>query len=255
MEPGDRSFDHPAVATHATAVGSPSPGQVRVDAPVPQGLSTGLGVVGAVGVHAAGPAGRLAVVIQGSGRVDQGQQHRSLRHVGGGVDSGQRQAAGVRFQVLLDPRTPAISRVWAAALDAAEGPREGRIDRRPRPVDPVGVVEVGQEHLVEGEPDPGLLPVAESPPAGHAAAAAHLDGEVLPGDAGLENEEDAGEHLAVVDRFAAGAAKATRLGGRQQRFDEFPQSIRKQWLGHDKTSPGRPPSPRNELRRPCRKAH
>jgi hypothetical protein len=41
--------------------------------------------------------------------------------------------------------------------------------------------------------------------AGLAAAAAQFSGQVVPGDAGLEDEEDASEGLAVVQPLAAGA--------------------------------------------------
>ena len=40
--------------------------------------------------------------------------------------------------------------------------------------------------------------VAKAQPTGHAAAAAFLREQVLPDDAGLEDEEDAGEHLAIL---------------------------------------------------------
>src|SRR5262249_21129332 len=106
-----------------------------------------------------------------------------------------------------------------------------------------GVVEVFEQDLIEAEPDAGLLPGVQAAPAGHATAATHLHGEVFPGDAGLEDEEDAGQRLAVADPFAAGVAKAARLGGWQQRFEEGPQCIRDERLGHDITSLGRQISP------------
>ena len=44
-------------------------------------------------------------------------------------------------------------------------------------------------------PDPGGLPVAKPSPTGHAAAAAHLQRQVLHRDASLEDEEDANRPL------------------------------------------------------------
>ena len=99
-------------------------------------------------------------------------------------------------------------------------------------------------------PDAGLLPGLKSAPAGHAATAAHLDGEVFPRDAGLEDEKDAGEGLAVADGFAAGAAEATGLVAGQQRAEDFPKFIGDKRLGHDNTSGGvadRPTGYRREL--------
>jgi hypothetical protein len=63
-------------------------------------------------------------------------------------------------------------------------------------------------------------------PAGHAAAAAHLQRQVLPRDAGLEDEEDTGERLAIVEGLATGESEPPWLGWRQQRLDPFPEFIR-----------------------------
>jgi len=136
---------------------------------------------------------------------------------------------------LLDAGTAAIRRVFAAALDAPKGAGEAAVHGGPRPVDFVGVVELGQEDLMEPEPDAGLLPVVEPAPAGHAGSAAHLDGEVLPGDARLEDEEDARQRFAVVETLATGVAEAAGLGG-QQRLQEIPKFIGDKRLGHDSTS-------------------
>src|SRR5262245_65210178 len=92
---------------------------------------------------------------------------------------------------------------------------------------------------MESEPDAFLLPAVQAPPTGHAAAAAHFPGEILPGNAGLEDEEDAGQGLAVADGFASRVTKAAGLGGQQQGLDEVPQGIGEEWLGHDDTSSGR----------------
>jgi hypothetical protein len=78
---------------------------------------------------------------------------------------------------------------------------------------------------VERLPNPGGLPVAQPSPAGHAAAAAHLLGQILPGEAGLEHEQDAGQGLTIVDGFAPGEPEPPGLRRRQERFDPFPESI------------------------------
>ena len=48
---------------------------------------------------------------------------------------------------------------------------------------------------MELQRDPGGLPVAKPSPAGHAAAAAHLQRQVLPRDASHEAEEEPGKGL------------------------------------------------------------
>ena len=54
-----------------------------------------------------------------------------------------------------------------------------------------------------------------------------LLGQVVPIDTGPEDEEDAGQRLAMGQRLAAGEAEAARLGRGQQRFDALPQNVGK----------------------------
>ena len=66
---------------------------------------------------------------------------------------------------------------------------------------------------MELPPDPGGLPVAKPSPAGHAAAAAHLQRQVLPRDAGLEDEEDAVTALRLSRGLRPGNRNRRGLGG------------------------------------------
>src|SRR5207302_1251453 len=61
-----------------------------------------------------------------------------------------------------------------------------------------------------------------------AVAAAEFGGRVVPGDAGLEDGEDAGEHLAVVQGLATGETEAALGWGRQRGPESFPRGIRDQ---------------------------
>jgi len=65
-------------------------------------------------------------------------------------------------------------------------------------------------------PDALLLPFAQAPPAGDPRSAAHLLGEGLPGNAGLQDEEDAGQDLAVGHALATGVAVAALHLGDQR---------------------------------------
>jgi len=126
---------------------------------------------------------------------------------------------------MLAPLLPPVHQAGAGPLAAAQGPRERTVEGRARPIDLVGGVQLGQEDLAELLPDPGGLPVAEPSPAGHAAAAAHLQRQELPRDAGLEDEEDAGQRLAIVEGLATRESEPPWLGRRQQRLDPFPEFI------------------------------
>src|SRR5262249_22723571 len=59
--------------------------------------------------------------------------------------------------------------------------------------------------------------------AGLAAAAAEFGGQVVPGHAGLEHEQNAGQDLTRLKRLAARGAEAARGRGRQQRLNALPK--------------------------------
>lgn len=69
----------------------------------------------------------------------------------------------------------------------------GPIDTDPLEVELVGVAQFAQQLQVQCVPYTGALPVAQPPPAGHAAAVAQFMGQLFPGDAGAQHEEDAVE--------------------------------------------------------------
>src|SRR5436305_8585497 len=102
---------------------------------------------------------------------------------------------------------------------------KGGIDQGPLPIDLVGAVEFGQQHGMKLEPDTGLVPQAQVVAASLAAAAAEFSGQVVPGDAGLEYEQNARKDLAVVQGLAAGEAEAASWRRGQQRLEALPERI------------------------------
>jgi hypothetical protein len=74
---------------------------------------------------------------------------------------------------------------------------------------------------VQALPHARALPLVQAPPAGDTASEAELAREVRPGDAGVQDEEDPLQRLAVGQAFATGVAKAPLLP-RQERLDELP---------------------------------
>ena len=122
-------------------------------------------------------------------------------------------ALAVGQHVVLAARLAAVRGARAGVLAPLGGLGEGGVDQRPLPIDRVGAVELGQQDRVQLAPDTGLMPGPQVGPAGLTAAATELGGQVIPGDAGLEDEEDAGEDLAIVQGFAAREAEAARRWG------------------------------------------
>ena len=58
------------------------------------------------------------------------------------------------------------------------------------PIDAVGFPQAIEQRQMQPVPDAGRLPVPQAAPAGDAAAATHLRWQQLPGDAGLEHENN-----------------------------------------------------------------
>jgi hypothetical protein len=79
----------------------------------------------------------------------------------------------------------------------------GSVDDEPLKIDLVGMTQVSQQDLMDLIPDARGLPVAQAVPAGHATATAHLLRQVLPRQAGLEDEDDPGEDFAIVQEGAS----------------------------------------------------
>ena len=109
---------------------------------------------------------------------------------------------------------------------------------------PEGDSELVQQDLVQALPDGGCPPIPQAAPAGHPAATAQFLGQHLPGDATLQDKDDAGQDT----RFGSGVVPH-RLGRihRQQRFDDRPQFVAYELLVHtDRVS-----NPRHGFERCC----
>jgi hypothetical protein len=129
----------------------------------------------------------------------------------------------------------AIRGVWAGIFASFWCFGEGGVDQGAFPIDLVGAVKFGQEEGVEFEPHSRFVPDLQMMPTGLAATATQFGRQIIPSDAGLEDEKDAGENHAIVERFAAWKAKSPGRMRRQQRLNAFPKRVR------DKRFHGGPP--------------
>jgi hypothetical protein len=92
-----------------------------------------------------------------------------------------------------------------------------------------------QQAVQQFLPDAAALPESQAAPAGDARAAAHLQGQVFPGQAGLEHENDAGQASAIINGRAAALAGLGLVSG-QERLDRLPEFVRNQRTRHSYTS-------------------
>src|SRR5438132_9101667 len=82
-------------------------------------------------------------------------------------------------------------------------------------------------------PRPRRLPVSQPPPAGHPGPAAYLLGQVLPGAAADQHEDDSRQGHAIGNPGPSGLLRGTPS---QVRLDQLPQRIVQQRLRHRRTS-------------------
>src|ERR1700730_4251187 len=80
-------------------------------------------------------------------------------------------------------------------------------------------------------PDAFLLPVAQTPPTGHARAAAQLFRQHLPRNSAPQYEEDAGQTSPV--RSARSATFGSVLWSWKKRFNQIPQDSGKKSTSHE----------------------
>ena len=90
---------------------------------------------------------------------------------------------------------------------------------------------------MEFEPDALLIPVPKPSPQRHSAAPKLL-GEVLPGKARFQHEEDASERNPIADRRTPHAARWAI--GRKEPLNHRPQFVREDFAGHHPSSDRKP---------------
>src|SRR5438128_4193088 len=231
-DPRERPFDDPADLAQAAPVRRPLPRQVVLDPPLLEATSIARRAVLPVPVQrlrlppgaAAPPADRRDVV-------HQAHRLERLVAVRPGEARGQRGAVAIDEQVPLGaffgpvrgvfageypPKT--ARKLWLSTQQCSQSMPFSRPTRCSR----------AWRSFFQTPP---ALPVPQPPPARHARAAAHLLREHLPGDATLEDEDDAGQAGPVIDGWPA-ALTGPGAVARQQRLDDLPQLIRHKRASH-----------------------
>ncbi len=140
------------------------------------------------------------------------------------------------MNVLLDARTSAIRRIFAASFDAPEGAGEGAIHGRPRPIDEAGIVQALEQDLGELDQTPAsfqswsrrqqVMPQPQPISAGRSSQGMPV----------LRTKRMPVRALAVLQGFSTGIAEASRFAWRQQGLQDIPEFIGDKRLGHDSTS-------------------
>ena len=224
-QPGERALDHPAVSPEPLAGVDPAAGDPWGDAASAEGTAQVRGVVGLVGVQLGRALARTTRLPSWADDrrdgVDEREQLRRVVGVGRREADGQRDAVAIHHQVVLGARLAAVDRVRPVCSPPFWPGRSG-IHAGPGPVDGRFIAQPVEQRLVQPLPDAGLLPVAQPPPAGRAAAAAQLLGEQPPGQP-VRSTRRCRQGGTVGD--AGAAALRAWVAPRAEGSDGFPEIV------------------------------
>jgi hypothetical protein len=104
MQPAQGSLN-PAIFSETTAVGRVPLGEDRLDAPSPQDLTMGLGIIAPVTLHPLGTVTRMAhFAPHGGNRLDQRHELGYIMRIGSGQDHREWDPAAIGDDVMLTAR-------------------------------------------------------------------------------------------------------------------------------------------------------
>src|SRR5262245_58208905 len=110
--------------------------------------------------------------------------------------------------MVLAARFAPIRGIWARIFAPSRRFGEGSVDQSAVPIDLVRPVQFGQQQGVQLDPDAGSVPKLQVVTAGLAATTPKFGWQVVPGNTGLEDEQDAGKNLSGAQRLTSGKTKA-----------------------------------------------
>jgi hypothetical protein len=96
----------------------------------------------------------------------QSQQLSHVVTVGAGEGERQRDAMGLRQQVMLAPSLAPIRRIWACFFTPMGGPHRRAVHDSPTPIQSLLPLQFRQHILQESLPHPGSVPFDQLAPAG-----------------------------------------------------------------------------------------
>src|SRR5262245_8286007 len=209
-------------------------GQDRLNLAFAEFLPFGCRVEGAIALHFVWPTSWPSD-LTGHGRhgINQRDQYLDFVTVGLGQLAGQRHPFGIRDLVDLATKFAPIYRTGAGLRSAADRPHVDGIHQEAGEVNPFDLAKMIQQDVMDVVPDAGKIPGTQPPPTGHAAAAVHLLGQILPRDARSQDENDPGKGLAILQGRTSSFGTGRTLGN--QRLNDGPELVRQQRLGHVNT--------------------
>ena len=224
VKPGECALDNPAIAAESCGRLDATTRDSRPNAAHTAGDPRVSTVVRLVGMELRRTTARSTP--RPTNRADRVEEVAKLLRVvfvcSGQLRRCQRNTSPVDNHMVLRARLGSVGRIRTRGRSSLKRAHARSIERRTRPVDLAFASELVLQHLENPLPDPSLLPIAEPAPTCHATSTAKLPRKVLPRNPRPENEQDAGERLAMGNRLATAVLRSFR---RKVRGDEVPELL------------------------------
>jgi hypothetical protein len=166
--------------------------------------------------------------------VDQRYQLSDIVPVRFGQNNRQRDAVGIRDQMMLASQFAPIRGIWASFVSTTGGSDRGAIHDCAIPIDLVSRLEISEQRFKNALPDSGTMPSSQVTQAGVPGGEVGGRWERPPRNARTKHEQDAREDASWVARLPPrklDMAIPPRLG--EEAFDALPQVIGENRSGHD----------------------
>jgi hypothetical protein len=234
FEPTDRPLNEPSEYPQLAAMlPAPFP-QHRLDTTTTQFLPIVLIVVSTVSLQSFRTLSWPTYLARdGRHLVDQSNGFQVIIAVSRGQSQGDGHALRIGQQVRFATELAPIYWTGACLRSAADRPKVRAVDEEALEVQLLAETQMLQEQQPDLGPDAGGRPITQTPPAGHTATATHFLRKVFPGDAGPENEDNAGKGLAIIEEGPSPFGMSGMLG--EERLNELPEMVGQKWLGHGST--------------------
>lgn len=183
VKPADGSLRDPSKDAEAASMLLIPFSQVWFDASLAKFFSVRLGVIGSICIEfirmILGMAGLPA---DGRNTVDQWKKLSHVMSVCSRQCITQRNAIGVRQDMMFASGFTSIRGIWARFLASTHGSHRRTIDRRSRPVDQISRSQAIEQLMMQVVPDTRFLPFHQSSPARHSTSTTHLLRKHFPGE-------------------------------------------------------------------------
>lgn len=224
VEPAESSFRDPSISAKSASVFLISSSQVWFDASLAKFFSVRLRIIGSICINFIRMILRMAgLPTDGRNTVEQRKKLSHVMSVCSRQCITQRNAIGIRQDMMFAAGFTAIRGIWARFLASSHGSYRRTIDGRSRPVDHISRSQAIEQFVVQVVPDTCLLPFPQSSPARHSTSTTHLQREHFPRNATFQNEQNSSEGFTIIN--SRSSTLRTRHMFRDQRLHHRPQLI------------------------------